>query len=179
MALSKNYTCKIIGDVIRNIAEEYHENRLQPQDIIDIVNLAILKVYADIPKLLYQQPQAITVSNGYVDLSSLTVENIVKITDTNNGKWIPFGIDEIENLAENTRKQGNVYYSHEGTRIFVYKGTDTAAYGTITMLYEREIILCTKESDKIDVPDKFAPAVMELAKAIVYEKLKTFIPKDK
>lgn len=178
MALSKSYTGKIIGDIVRNIAEEVGEQRLRPQDILDIINLAILKIYADLPKLLYQKPVERTVSSGYIDLSDLTVEVIIKITDTNNKKWVPAGVDEIENLEDNTRKQNAIYYSHEGTRLKVYKGSNTSDYGTISMLYEREIELCETEDDFIDVPDKYAPAVMEIAKSLTYEKLKTATAKE-
>ena len=178
MALSKSYTGKIIGDIVRNVAEEYGQNRLQPQDVLDYVNLAVLKVYNDIPKFLYQTPVTRTVSSGYIDLSDLIVEKIEKITDTANGIWIPAGIDEIENFADNTRRQNNVYYSHEGQRVKVYKGDNTSAYGTISMLYEREIVLCDDETDFIDVPDKYAPAVMEIAKAITHEKLKVATVKE-
>lgn len=178
MALSKSYTAKVIGDVVRNIASEYGNNKLQPRDILDYVNLAVLKVYNDIPKFLYQFPVTVTVSGGFIDLSSLIVEAIIKITDTANNKWIPAGPDEIENFTDNIRRQNNVYYSHEGQRVKVYKGDNTSDYGTITMLYEREITLCSSEDDYIDVPDKYAPAVMEIAKAITHEKLRISLAKE-
>lgn len=172
MALSKSFTAKIVSDEIRNIAEELGSNRLQPKDILDFINLATLSIYKDLPKKLYEEPVALTITNDEADISAITVEEIIFVDDSANGEVIPVDYSTIRNLANNSRKQNNVYYSHEGQKLKFYKGDQLSSYGTVTLTYIREIELVADETDKLDVPDRFVPKVIEIAKSITYEKLR-------
>ena len=179
MALSKNYTAKVGIDIIRNIAEEQENSKLQPTDMFDYLNLAIQTVYKDLPQKFYQDTDdTISVSGDSLDISTLNIADIIKIVDETNGKLIPVGPDEIENLADNPRKQSNIFYYQEGQRIRLYKGDNISSYGTMRIVFFRELELVSAETDYLDVPDRFVPTVLEVAKRITYEKLRISTKKD-
>jgi len=173
MPLSKSFTAKIVADEIRNIAEEQNKSRLQPQDVIDYINLGVLRVFEKLDKNFYQTTYNLAVNSDSLDISALNVDSIIKIVDQTNGKLIKTGADEIENLTDNSRKQSNIYYYQEGETLRLYKGSNISTYGIMRLVYVRGLELCTKETDFLDVPDKLVPEVLEIAKNITYEKLNT------
>lgn len=114
----------------------------------------------------------------YVDLSTLAfgVDKVIKLVDSTNGLCIPVGDFEFQGLPNNTLKQNNVFYNHFGDRLLLYKGSNVATLGSLTLYYYRQPIRWANDNELIDLKDKYVNLLVAKCKNSIYEFLKLAPP---
>lgn len=114
----------------------------------------------------------------YVDLTQLSyaVDKIIKLVDSINGLCIPVGDFEFQGLANNTLKQNNVFYNHYGDKLLIYKGSNVATLGSLSLYYYRQPIRWSSDNDYIDLKDKYMNLLIAKCKNSIYEFLKIAPP---
>ncbi len=150
-------------------------------EISEIINDNVFKIYPTNNSITDDQIYYLVFgkySDTYVDLSTLAygVDKIIKLVDSINGLCIPVGDFEFQGLSNNTLKQNNVFYNHFGDRLLLYKGTNVATLGSLTLYYYRQPLRWSNDNDYIDLKDKYINLLVAKCKNSIYEFLKLAPP---
>jgi hypothetical protein len=130
-----------------------------------ISNLAI----AGNPSINYAVLSAYSTPN--VDLSQYPLSNITKIVDSISNEVIKVGDREFDNLYRFDEKQNKLYWFKHGQTLFLYKGTNVPAFGTLTLFYNSYPQQTYNDSDNLDIRDMYVPLVIAKAKNSCLEHL--------
>lgn len=113
-----------------------------------------------------------------LDLSALRIFSIRKINDDVNGEYVEVNdARDFENLFKYPQKQNKVYFYQNGEIIKLYKGTNIAALGTITLDYFGYPAIPAAETEYLDIPDQHIGLVIQKAQNyIISHKQKSGLP---
>jgi hypothetical protein len=119
-------------------------------------------------------------SNTNIDISNYKIANITKIVDSISKEVIKVGDKVFDNLGRFDEKQNKCYWYKHGQYIFLYKGTDVASFGTLTLFYNSypQIFDQTYEDEFIDMRDNFADLYIAKAKVYCLEHLQITAPES-
>ena len=117
-------------------------------------------------------------SATYLDLTSLKVDKIIKLSDSIN-KLVTSAPDfNFENLSGIDEYSESLFYNHFGETLFLFKGSDIANWGTLTLSYYRLPVLVSATTDYIDMKDKHIPLLIDKCKLELYELANVLAPKE-
>lgn len=117
-------------------------------------------------------------SATYLDLTSLKVDKIIKLSDSIN-KLVTSAPDfNFENLSGIDEYTESLFYNHFGETLFLFKGSDITNWGTLTLSYYRLPVLVTATTDYIDMKDKHIPLLIDKCKLELYELANVLAPKE-
>jgi len=119
-----------------------------------------------------------TGTTGTVEKVVSGIDKIIQIYDSINGLLVESKDAEYFNLPNIPQKQKNMFWNWFGQKIRIYKGTGLTRSGSISVDYYRLPVLCTLESDPIDLSDKYITLLLSKVKALVYEQLKVQAPEQ-
>lgn len=112
-----------------------------------------------------------------LDVSSLKIDKIIKLSDSIN-KLVSSAPDlNFENLSVDDYSE-SLFYNHFGETLFLFKGSDIPAWGTLTLSYYRLPVLVTAVTDYIDMKDKHIPLLIDKCKLELYELANILPPKE-
>jgi hypothetical protein len=174
MALSKNYTLKTVSDIARVLVNQIAPDKVQTLTVTDYVNLSV----NDVAEMLnganapfYGAVHTGSVVGAQMDLSTLHIDRIVKVTDSLNGLIPPVGDYAFENLSGITAYASSVFFQHFGERLNLFKGANISAFGNEYVHYYRQPTAVTGSAEYLDIPDKYVPLVIAKIKNYVYEQV--------
>lgn len=110
-----------------------------------------------------------THSGTNLDLSSLKLDKVVKLVDSINGLVSPRKSFDFENLSGISHFSNSVFFYQGGETLYLWKGSDVAMWGTLTLHYYRLPALPSADADYIDLKDKYIPLLIDKCKLEVYE----------
>lgn len=176
--LSKDWTLGRAVGILRVLINQITPSKIQDLEIIDLIHLGI----CDIAEMLsissfpdYGVRTTVTQTNNVIDISTLKIDSITKLTDTLNGLCIEITPSDYENLITISQKQGKIYWYQFGENIYLYKPT-ALSYGTLTLFYNRSPVKVVDSSDTLDIKDKYIKLVIDRVKVMLYETLKQVPP---
>lgn len=179
--LSKQWTLKSLIGILRTFVNEITPKKIQNLQLIDIIHLAIVDVVQQLGMVASKDyvvtPVTVTQTSDVIDISSYVVDQIIKLTDSGTGLIIPKDADEIESI-DDPQLQGEIYWTRLGEKIYLKKGSDVSAYGTLKLYYSRAPLKVTELTDTLDIKDTFIPLVVDKAKIKVYEMLNMTPPEQ-
>lgn len=117
-------------------------------------------------------------STSNVDISSLRVDKIIKIKDSNNGLVAEKKDLAFENLANIDMYDNSVFYNLFGETLFLFKGGSVNAWGTLTLYYYRLPVLLSADGDYVDLRDKYVPLLIDKCYLEVYSRGKQQPPQS-
>lgn len=117
-------------------------------------------------------------STTTLDVSSLKIDKIIKLTDSINGTVIPANDFDFDNLANTDEYENSVFYNHFGETLFLFKGSGVSAFGTLTLYYYRLPMLVSDASSGIDLKDKYIPLLIDKCKIDILELVNKIAPKE-
>lgn len=117
-------------------------------------------------------------STSSLDLSSLKVDKIIKLVDSTNGLVAERKDLAFENLANIDDYDNSVFYNHIGEAIYLFKGANVAAWGTLTLHYYRLPNPVTADTDYIDLKEKYMKLLIGSCKLDIYELAQKVAPKE-
>jgi hypothetical protein len=106
-----------------------------------------------------------------VDLSQYPLSNITKVVDSISNEVIKVGDREFDNLYRFDEKQNKLYWFKHGQTLFLYKGTNVPAFGTLTLFYNSYPQRTYNDNDFLDIRDMYVPLVIAKAKNSCLEHL--------
>lgn len=179
--LSKNFTLKSVIGFLRLFVNEVTKKRITNLMLIDIIHLAVINVVQQLglaaAKDYVGEPVTVTQTNDVIDISTYNVDQIFKIIDSISGLVLPEDHERIESL-DDPQSQANIYFVRLGERVYLKKGSDIPAYGTLKMFFSRAPIKVTALIDTLDIKDIFMPLVMDSGKVKVFEMLNMAPPEQ-
>jgi hypothetical protein len=110
-------------------------------------------------------------STPNVDLSVYPLGNITKIVDSISNEVIKVGDREFDNLFRFDEKQNKLYWFKHGQTLFLYKGANVPAFGTLTMFYNSYPQRTFNDDDFLDIRDMYVPLVIAKSKNSCLEHL--------
>lgn len=110
-------------------------------------------------------------SSPTVDLSQYNIAQVTKVFDSINKEVIEVGDKEFDNLYRFDTRKNKCYYNVRGQTLYLEKGSDVAAWGTISMSYNSYPQKTTEEDDQLDIRDMYVPLVILKAKNFAIEHL--------
>lgn len=110
-------------------------------------------------------------SSGTVDLSSYHINQVTKVYDSINKEVIGVGDKEFDNLYRFDTKQNKCFYNVRGQMMYLYKGSNVNAWGTLTMSFNSYPQKTVEDDDNLDIRDMYIPLVILKAKNFVLEHL--------
>jgi len=117
-------------------------------------------------------------SSSFLDLSTLKIHKIVKLVDSINGEVAPAGDSDFEKLADFDEYSESVCYNHVGETLELFKGSDVASWGTLTLHYYRTPNLLSADTDYVDLKDDYIGLLIDKCKLVIYEIAKQAAPQD-
>ncbi len=119
-------------------------------------------------------------STTNIDISGYKIANITKIYDSISKEVIKVGDKVFDNLERFDEKQNKCYWYKHGQYIFLYKGTDVANFGTLTLYYNSypQIFDQADEGEYIDMRDNYADLYIAKAKVYCLEHLNITAPES-
>jgi len=107
-------------------------------------------------------------SSSSLDVSSLRIAKIKKLKDSTNGLVTPTDDNTFEGL-DIEDFDDDVFYNHFGQSLYLFKGRNVTAWGTLTLFYHRMVTLCTASTDYIDLDERRIPMLIERCEADLYK----------
>lgn len=106
------------------------------------------------------------------DLQDLTkaIDRVIKLVSSTSGLIPEKKLEEFEYLSGLSTRQNSLFFAEFGQKLYLFKGSDVASTGTITIYYYRLPTPMTADSDYIDIKDKYIPLVTAKAKQYVLEQ---------
>lgn len=117
-------------------------------------------------------------SAANIDLSSLRVDKIIKLVDSTHGLVVEAKDLAFENLSGIDMYDSSVFYNWFGETLFLFKGADVSAWGTLSLYYYRLPVLLSADGDYVDLRDKYVPLLIDKCKLEVYERGELAPPKE-
>jgi hypothetical protein len=119
-------------------------------------------------------------STTNIDISNYKIANITKIDDSISREVIKVGDKVFDNLYRFDEKQNKCYWYKHGQYIFLYKGTEVANFGTLTLYYNSypQIFDANDENEFLDMRDTFADLYIAKAKIYCLEHLQITAPES-
>ena len=117
-------------------------------------------------------------STANVDLSALRIDKVIKVVDATNGLVSERKDLAFENLSNISHLTNSVFYNLFGETLFLAKGSDVSAWGTLTLYYYRIPVLVSADSDYIDLKDKYMDLLIDKCYLDVYAKGKSAPPQS-
>lgn len=170
MALSKTYTAKLVANLIRGIVRELGNKVLQPEEILEYINLAQQIVYNGMDKTRYQTSGSFPITANVIDLSAQKIRQVIKIKDAANGVYFEETNANLFELIGCDPNKKSIYYQLVGEKIEI-QPKDNTLDANATVYYIREITPITAETEYLDVPDGEVPKVLEIAEQTVRRQL--------
>lgn len=115
-------------------------------------------------------------SGTSIDLSSLKIDKIIKLVDSTNGPVAAAKDDAFDNLANNDMYDNSVMYNYFGETLYLFKGADVSAWGTLSLYYYRLPTLLSADGDYVDLRDKYVPLLIDKCYLEVYTRGKKGAP---
>lgn len=115
-------------------------------------------------------------NGGAIDISSLRLNNIIKIVDDTNGLVVPDNSVDIEGEEKNPQRRKNSYWYRHGNYVYILKGSEAPAFGTLYLFYNRIPTKATADTDYLDIKDEFVKLATDVTKIMIYETLKETPP---
>jgi len=168
------------ADVGKRIVYWINNSNISITEIVSIVDTNNFTVLHDLAvtgsgTINYAVFSAHSTTN--VDISSLKIDRIIKVTDSINGLVSERNDLDFENLSIDTYKN-SVLYNHFGETLYLFKGQSVTSWATLTLYYYRLPTLVSSDSDYIDMRDKHIPLLIDKCKLEVYEISKLAPPKE-
>jgi len=112
----------------------------------------------------------VTIGLGVIDLSSLSIQRIIKLLDADNGQ-VPFYDEKyFDELGVNSAYDAVRAVTHFGDELDVFAGTDAADAGVLTLYYYRKPVEMDV-STAMDIPVEFQDMVVTFAEKISLQRL--------
>ncbi len=146
------------------------------ESITDVDNFIITKALGAPGTVNYAVFSAHSTEN--IDLSVYKISNITKLTDSISKEVIKVGDKEFDNLARFDEKQNKIYWFKHGQYLYLYKGTNVAAYGDLTLWYNSYPQRVTEDTDFMDIRDNYIPLVIAKTKNMCLEHLGLAAPES-
>lgn len=174
MPLSKDWTLADLRGIVRLQVDEIGQGKVQDTPVDSFIQLGLSSLsdmLADAAEFIYGTIAVVTEVSDAIDLTTLRIDSINKLTDITNGLVIPSGLDEFDNLSKVPQTLNNIFWVKYGETIKLYKGTAVASYGVLNLYYTRVPVKAVLETDFIDLPDKYMELLFDQTKAKIYEVL--------
>lgn len=117
-------------------------------------------------------------SAANIDVSALRIDKVIKLVDSIGGLVSESKDFDFENLAAMDNRVEDLEYYLWGETLFLFKGANVTAWGTLTLYYYRFPVPVAENTDYIDMKDKYIPLLIDKCKMEVYEKSKMLPPKE-
>jgi len=107
-------------------------------------------------------------STANVDLSALRIDKVIKVVDATNGLVSERKDLAFENLSNISHLTNSVFYNLFGETLFLSKGSNVSAWGTLTLYYYRIPVLVSVDGDFIDMRDKYMDLLIDKCYLDIY-----------
>ncbi len=173
--LSKSWTLAQIEGLLRILAKQIENEEITSITLADLIHLALCEVVDALGPVattdyttFLQITSASALTTDVYDASSLNIDSIVKMEDTDNGLYKESSLKELENYANIPQHAAKVAFARVGEDIYINKGVLT--YPTnVDLYYVKLPTKVTADADTLDIRDKHVGLVIKLAKIGVYE----------
>lgn len=143
--------------------------------ITEIVDSSSFKIFHDVGEANYSSARYVVLSRfaeNQLDLSGLKVNSVRKLWDSTNGEYVEVSdARDFENLSLYPQKRNKIYFYQNGEIIRLFKGSNVAAFGTISMDYFGIPEKPATESDYLDIPDEHIGLVIQNAQNYIISHL--------
>jgi len=188
--LSKNWTYNRVFGVLRALSKTLTNDTLDNELLNDFVYAAMCSIaeilgstayndYGEIEAATKTEIEAATANQ--FDIAGKNYDNIIKITDADNGLYKAVSLQEQENFHANiVQYAAKIVYTKFGSVIIFNPGANT--YNAAVSIYytrlplKADIATAENLGDTLDISDKYVDLVINKAKISIYEMLQVAIP---
>jgi len=177
---SVDYTLNDAISFLRISVGQISPEKIVDQQIIDAIHLGtceVAQLLSEVKLNDYGTSATLTVANDAASISSLAVQNIIKIVDSTNGLCIPKNQKQFDEIRLSPQNLANVFWVRNGNTINFYKGS-LGSYGTVTIWYNAVPSKVTSGSSNLTIKDTYAGIVLRKARIHLFQQLNIVPPKS-
>ena len=177
---SIDYTLNDAISFLRISVGQISPEKIVDQQIIDAIHLGtceVAQLLSEVKLNDYGTSATLTVTNDAASISSLAVQNIIKIVDSTNGLCIPKNQKQFDEIRLSPQNLANVFWVRNGNTINFYKGS-LGSYGTVTLWYNAVPSKVTSGSSNLTIKDTYAGIVLRKARIHLFQQLNIVPPKS-
>lgn len=177
---SIDYTLNDAISFLRISVGQISPEKIVDQQIIDAIHLGtceVAQLLSEVKLNDYGTSATLTVTNDAASISSLAVQNIIKIVDSTNGLCIPKNQKQFDEIRLSPQNLANVFWVRNGNTINFYKGS-LESYGTVTLWYNAVPSKVTSGSSNLTIKDTYAGIVLRKARIHLFQQLNIVPPKS-
>jgi hypothetical protein len=166
------WTLKRARGLLRIFANEVAPDKIQDLTLEDIIHLAIGDTVEALGEAVYNEygtKTTVTQANDVIDLSAIKYDSITKLVDETNGLCIEENNIAFEGVSGIDQKKKNIFWTKIGSNIYLSKGSEVSAYGTLSLYYNAVPTRADEDTEYLDIPEKFVDLALTKAKIRVYE----------
>ena len=177
---SVDYTLNDAISFLRISVGQISPEKIVDQQIIDAIHLGtceVAQLLSEVKLNDYGTSATLTVTNDAASISSLAVQNIIKIVDSTNGLCIPKNQKQFDEIRLSPQNLANVFWVRNGNTINFYKDS-LGSYGTVTLWYNAVPSKVTSGSSNLTIKDTYAGIVLRKARIHLFQQLNIVPPKS-
>lgn len=177
---SIDYTLNDAISFLRISVGQISPEKIVDQQIIDAIHLGtceVAQLLSEVKLNDYGTSATLTVTNDAASISSLAVQNIIKIVDSTNGLCIPKNQKQFDEIRLSPQNLANVFWVRNGNTINFYKDS-LGSYGTVTLWYNAVPSKVTSGSSNLTIKDTYAGIVLRKARIHLFQQLNIVPPKS-